>query len=126
MLGLSLPTKHNICIITSGLLVYLCGLFVENVREAERDADKATLLWTPECLDHSLTVQECKCLFRELVIGLEYNSTWWWCGPAYGGGVGQRVGWCGLVGGMGQRMGRCGPAYGDWCGPVCGVMWAGR
>ena len=118
MLGLSLPTKHNICIITSGLLVYLCGLFVENAREAERDADKATLLWTPECLDHSLTVQECKCLFSKWLLV--------WRTIAHGGGVGQRVGWYGLVGGMGQRMGRCGPAYGDWCGPVCGVMWAGR
>ncbi|XP_067941501.1 zinc finger protein 541-like [Watersipora subatra] len=30
----------------------------KNSRDAERDADRATLLWTPECLDHALTVQE--------------------------------------------------------------------
>ncbi|KAF6035020.1 hypothetical protein EB796_006675 [Bugula neritina] len=29
-----------------------------NRREAERDEDKATLMWTPECLDHCITVQE--------------------------------------------------------------------
>lgn len=104
MLGLSLPTKHNICIIiTSGLLVYLCGLFVENAREAERDADKATLLWTPECLDHSLTVQECKCLFSKWLLV--------WRTISDGDGVGLQMvvvwasGWGGMGIGVGQYVG---------------------